>query len=224
MNSFAEYLPILTTILAAIFTWEIYRHYKKKRTKYLLWWTIGVLNFGLGTFAEGMNLLLGWSELNLKLWYISGALLGGFTLAQGTVYLLMSEKFGDISTVLWSIFLGIAIVCVILTPISLPEGFEGKLNGSVFQWKWVRYFSPFPNTYALIFSFGGAVYSAIKYFRQTDKQVRFKGNVYISLGTLLPGIGGIYTKMGHVNVLFVTELIGLFLIYWGYRMIKLSKH
>jgi hypothetical protein len=57
-----------------------------------------------------------------------------------------------------------------------------------------------------------------------DKQARFKGNVFIAIGGLLPGIGGSMTRMGHVNVLFVTELIGLILIYIGYRIIKLDKH
>jgi len=40
----------------------------------------------------------------------------------------------------------------------------------------------------------------------------------------LPGIGGTFTRMGYVNVLFVTELTGLILIYIGYRIIKMDKH
>jgi hypothetical protein len=223
MNRIAEFLPILTTILACIFTWEIFRHYKVRKTKYLLWWTLGIINFGLGTLSESINILFGWSEFNLRFWYITGALLGGFTLAQGTVYLLMSNKFGDRSTIIWAVFIGVAMTCVILTPITLPEDFTGKLTGEVFEWQWVRLFSPFINTYAFIFSFGGAVYSANKYFQQINKEARFVGNIYISAGTLLPGIGGIYTKIGYVEVLFVTELVGLFLIYRGYRIIRSAE-
>ena len=52
----------------------------------------------------------------------------------------------------------------------------------------------------------------------------FGGNVFISIWVLLPGIGGTFTRMGYVNVLFVTELIGLILIYVGYRIIKMDKH
>ncbi len=223
MSRIAEFLPIITTLLAAIFGYQMYQHYRARKTKYLLWWTIGIFNFGLGTLSESINILFGWSAFNLKFWYVTGALLGGFTLAQGTVYLLMSNKFGDRSTWMWSIFIGIAIICVILSPISLPDDFKGKLSGEVFEWQWVRLFSPFVNTYSFIFSFGGAVYSANKYFQQIDKESRFIGNIYISAGTLLPGIGGIYTKIGYVEVLFVTELIGLFLIYRGYRIIKLNQ-
>ena len=80
------------------------------------------------------------------------------------------------------------------------------------------------NIYSFIFLVGGAIFSAIKYYRQIDREARFKGNVFIAIGGLLPGIGGMFTRMGYVNVLFVTELIGLFLIYLGYRIIKLDKH
>ena len=42
-------------------------------------------------------------------------------------------------------------------------------------------------------------------------------NVCISIGAILPGIGGAFTRFGHVEVLYVTEFIGLLLIYAGYR-------
>ncbi|MGH7532920.1 MAG: hypothetical protein ACREL4_06495, partial [Gemmatimonadales bacterium] len=41
--------------------------------------------------------------------------------------------------------------------------------------------------------------------------------VYIAVGGLLPGIGGTFTRFGHVEVLYVTELIGLVLIFVGFR-------
>ncbi len=224
MNQFIEYIPILTTLFSSYFVLEIFKHYQRRKTTYLLWWTIGVLTFGLGTLSESINVLLGWNAVNLKYWYIVGALLGGFPLAQGSVYLLMKRRFADISTWIFIPLIAIAAICVILTPLTIPEGFDYKLTGAVFTWKWVRYFSPLINIYAFIFLVGGAVYSAIKYSRQLDKEARFKGNVFIAIGGLLPGIGGTFTKMGYVHVLFVTELIGLLLIYIGYRIIKMDRH
>lgn len=44
-------------------------------------------------------------------------------------------------------------------------------------------------------------------------------NVAIAVGGILPGIGGSFTRFGHVEVLSVTELIGLVLICSGYPMI-----
>jgi len=41
----------------------------------------------VGTFMEGWTAIFGWNETIFRSWYISGALLGGAPLAQGTVYL-----------------------------------------------------------------------------------------------------------------------------------------
>ncbi|QTN37901.1 hypothetical protein HZ996_01690 [Cryomorphaceae bacterium] len=223
MNEWIEYIPILTTLFSFYFVREIYAHYKYRKTSYLMWWTIGVLTFGAGTLTESINALFGWSALNTRVWYVVGALLGGFPLAQGSVYLLMRKRFANATSYFFVTLILVGSLFVFISPIDVPENFEGKLTGSVFAWEWVRYFSPLINLYAFIFLVGGAIYSAIKYYRMENKEVRFIGNVYIAIGGLLPGIGGSFTRAGYVNVLFVTELIGLILIYVGYRMIKMEK-
>lgn len=223
MNDYIEYIPILTSIFSIYFVVEIYKHYTKRKKLYLLWWTIGVLTFGMGTLTESINVLFGWHELNFRLWYIVGALLGGFPLAQGSVYLLLNKKFANITSWIIVSLIIISSLFVMLSPVSIPEDMNNKLTGSVFVWKWVRYFSPLINLYAFIFLVGGAIYSAIKYYKLQNKEARFKGNVFIAMGGLLPGIGGSFTRIGYVNVLFVTELLGLILIYIGYRIIKINK-
>ncbi|HEY1047165.1 MAG TPA: hypothetical protein VGF79_12040 [Bacteroidia bacterium] len=220
MDSIFRFLPVITTILAAIFAFEISALYRKWKTKYLLWWTIGIINFGIGTLSESINIFYGWSELNLKFWYITGAVLGGFTIAQGTAYFVLPNKLADRFTLFWVIYIGVAMTCIILSPAAPSEDSKGVLTGADFQWEWVRYFSPFINAYAFVFSFGGGVYSANKYFQQITKESRFIGCIYISVGSLAPSIGGIYTKMGYIDILFITELVGLGLIYKGFKIIK----
>lgn len=222
-NTFPEYIPILTTLFSIFFFREIFFHYKTKQKNYLLWWSIGVLTFGLGTMAESINVLFGWNEINLKYWYIVGALLGGFPLAQGSVYLLMRKKFADLSSTFFVLVIIIASVFVILSPVELDESFTGKLSGKVLSWQWVRYFSPIINLYSFVFLVGGAIYSAIKYYKQWIKDAPFKGNIFIAVGGLLPGIGGSFTRAGYVEVLYITEFIGLLLIYYGYKIIKDSR-
>ena len=223
MKELVNYIPIITTLFSVFFIREIYLHYKERKTYYLLWWTIGVVTFGLGTFSESLHAIFGWNEINLKFWYIVGALLGGFPLAQGSVYLLTNKWFGHITTIF---FVGLIIVAsyyVIKTPVTIPDNFHYGLTGSVFEWKWVRQFSPLINVYSFLFLVGGALYSATKYYGLKDKKVYFKGNILIAIGALLPGIGGTFTRMGYVEVLFITELFGLILIYIGYRIIKQSN-
>ena len=215
-----DYIPIFTTILSLYFFIEIFKHYFSKRKQYLLWWMLGVVTFGLGTLSESLHALIGYKELNLRFWYIIGALLGGFPLAQGTVYLLFSKKFADRTTFFFVAYIIVAATFVMLAPISIPENFDGRLTGKVFEWSWVRLFSPLINLYAFLFLVGGAIYSAYKYFKMKNLQYRVYGNAAIAIGGILPGIGGSFTRAGYVEVLFVTELIGLALIYLGYKVIK----
>lgn len=223
MKNFIEYIPVFTTLFSIYFFKEIWNHYQVKKTAYLLWWSLGVLTFGLGTLAESINVLVGWSVANVRYWYIVGALLGGYPLAQGSVYLLMKKSFADRTSRAFVFLIVLAAVFVILTPIKIPENFDYKLSGNVFEWKWVRYFSPLINLYAFVFLVGGAIYSAIKYYRKGIKEAPFKGNIFIAIGGLLPGIGGSFTRAGYVEVLYVTEFIGLILIYYGYKIIKVNR-
>jgi hypothetical protein len=71
----------------------------------------------------------------------------------------------------------------------------------------------------MVFLVGGAAWSAIQYARKKDSANRVLGNWLIAIGALLPGIGGGFTRFGYVEVLFVTEFIGILLIWAGYRAI-----
>jgi hypothetical protein len=215
-----SYIPVLTTLLSVFFLTRIIPHYRVKGSPYLLWWTLGVLTFGMGTLTESINAIFGWSPWNTKIWYIVGALLGGYPLAQGTIYLLMNRRFADISAAVCTAVIVIGAVCVLLSPVAVPDGFDYRLTGRVFTWQWVRAFSPFLNTYAVIFLLGGAVWSAIKYFSIVEGRTRFLGNILIAIGAFLPGVGGTFTRFGYVEVLYITELIGLTFIYFGYDMMR----
>ena len=211
-----SYIPVLTSIVSIFFLARIVHHYLSKRSPYLLWWALGVLTFGLGTLTESINAIFGWSEWNTRVWYIVGALLGGYPLAQGTIYLLMKKRFANVSAAVCSTVILVGAVCVLLSPIEVPANFDQRLSGKVFVWQWVRAFSPLLNLYAFVFLFGVAVYSAIRYFAVEKGRARFLGNIFIAIGALLPGIGGSFTRFGYVEVLYVTELIGLSFIYFGY--------
>lgn len=86
--------------------------------------------------------------------------------------------------------------------------------------QWVRAFSPFINIYAFIFLVGGAAWSAWRYAKASGSAGRMWGNISIAVGALLPGIGGTSARMGHVEVLYITELVGLVFIWIGYSLIK----
>src|SRR6188768_4180070 len=214
-----SYIPIITTLFGIYFFFVLYNHWKRNKNSTLVfWWMVGVFTYVAGTITESVNVLAGFSVENFKLWYITGALLGGAPLALGTVYLLCKRKTAKILTIILVAIIISASILVILSPIN-SELITGRLSGKLLGWKFIRFITPFINLYAFIFLVGGAIYSAAKYSKNPQYKKRFTGNLLIAIGGLLPGIGGSFTKFGYVEVLFVTELIGLVFIYLGYKVI-----
>jgi len=215
-----HYIPVLTTIFALIFSILVFNRYRQKgRGAHLIWWGSGIFIFGIGTFTEGFVTLFGWNEPIFRAWYISGALLGGMPLAQGTVYLLLKRRTANILTSFVVPYFVIASICIMMAPVDLSTVESHRLSGSVISedWQWVRAFSPLINLYALIFLAGGAAFSAYRFKKSPKTHHRYVGNIFIAVGALLPGIGGSFTRFGHVEVLYVTELLGLSCIYIGYK-------
>ena len=216
-----HYLPIVTTIFSATFTVTLFKRWQQKpAARYLLWWTIGVAMYGVGTLAESLTTLFGWSEPVFRSWYISGALLGGAPLATGTVYLLLPKRVADRFAIALVSYVAVVSALVLATPI-IPDLVEpNRLSGQVMEWSWVRLFSPVVNLYAVIFLVGGAFWSAWQYRKKEGASSRVAGNILIAVGAILPGIGGGFARAGVVEVLYVTELLGLTLIWAGFRVIS----
>lgn len=217
MRTLVHYIPIATSLFSLAFSWALLRRWRARGGLHLFWWGVGALMYSVGTITESITTLLGWHEPVFRAWYISGALLGGAPLAQGTVYLLLSRRTANRLTVLLLAVVAVAATFVLLTPIDRSVVETYRLTGAVMEWSWVRGFSPFINLYAATFLIGGAVLSAVRYRRIPGMGNRVIGNVLIAAGALLPGIGGTFTRFGHVEVLYVTEFIGILLIYAGYR-------
>lgn len=221
MISFIQKIPILTTILSAAFFVILYQHYLSKgKPSYLFWWTFGVLCYGLGTFTEGWVGVFGWSEPAFKAWYVLGAMLGGFPLAQGSVYLMFKSRTATLMMMGVVTIIIVGSVLVMLSPIDYSLVEPARLTGKVLVWKYVRLITPWVNIYAFIFLVGGAIHSALQYRKDGQSGKRFWGNILIALGGLLPGIGGSFTKFGYTEVLYVMELLGIILIYAGYRTMR----
>lgn len=217
MPAFVPYIPIVTTILAAIFAPIIFTRWRmRKPAPHLFWWALGIALYGVGTFTEAFTTLFGWNEFVFRSWYISGALLGGAPLAQGTVYLIFSRKTAHRMAAVLVAVVAVAAVVVILSPIDYSAVEAHRLTGRVMEWRRARLFSPFINTYAAIFLIGGAVVSAWRFRKDVTARHRFLGNCFIATGAILPGIGGAFTRFGHTEVLYVMELIGIVLIWIGY--------
>lgn len=213
-----HYLPILTTLFSAFFFGAIIRRYLIKGGTHLLWWGIGIFTYGLGTFLESVITLAGNTPFLNKAWYVAGAILGGYPLAQGSVYLHFSRRTADLLSFITVPFIIFAGICVFLSPVDVSQLQSFRPSGAVLTWQWVRLLTPLINTYSAIFLIGSALYSAIRFARIENGKNRAIGNTFITVGALLPGIGGGMAKAGVVEALYVGEFIGIILIYIGYRI------
>ncbi len=212
------HLPILTTLCAAFFCAQLFARYRAKGGGlHLLWWGIGMATYALGTLTEAVTTLFGWHPFVFRLWYVAGAFLGGYPLAQGSIYLLMNRRFAHASAIVVTSFLAVASTLVFLTPLDTALAEPHRLSGAAIEWTWIRALSPFVNLYSVAFLVGGAVVSALRFRKAAALRHRYVGNILIAIGAVLPGIGGAMTRAGYVEVLYVTELVGLLLVYAGYR-------
>jgi hypothetical protein len=212
------YLPILSTLISAAFAWVILARYRLKRQSYhLLWWGIGIGTYGLGTLIESLVTLFGWQSALFKAWYIAGALLGGAPLAVGTIYLLFGARAGRIAVVLLLAVVGVTSIFVILSPVRMDLVDPTILSGKALAWQSIRRVSPFINSLAALFLVGGAIYSAIRFFGHPESRYVSIGNIFIAVGALLPGVGGMGSRMGHTELLYIAEFIGVILIWIGYK-------
>jgi hypothetical protein len=214
-----HYLPILTTALSAVFAAVLWRRWRERRALHLLWWTIGIVAYGTGTLLESAITLLGNSVPLTKLWYVAGALFGGYPLAQGSVYLHLSRRTAHRLTAITLPLLLAAAALVLVSPV-VPGALEAhRPSGAILGWSWIRLLTPFVNLYAVIFLIGGALVSAARYARgrAPGDRSRMIGNALIAAGAILPGIGGGMAKAGVVEALYVGELAGLVLIWIGYH-------
>jgi hypothetical protein len=216
--SAVHYLPILTTALAALFAASLYRRWARKRSPHLWWWAIGITTYGLGTALESAITLGGNSVALTKAWYIAGALLGGYPLAQGSLYLSWPRPFANRLTAISLSFVVVAAILVILSPVNLAALETFRPSGAILEWRWVRLLTPFINLYAVFFLIGGAIMSAWRHYKYKGHLHRAAGNGLIALGAILPGIGGSMAKAGMVEALYVGECIGLIIIWLGDRV------
>ena len=218
MTSAVHYLPLLTTVLAAVFAASLFRRWRRRQKPHLLWWAIGITTYGLGTAIESAITLTGNTVALTKAWYIAGALLGGYPLAQGSLYLSWSRGLANRLTILSVTFVSIAAVLVILSPVNVAALEPHRPTGAILGWAWIRLLTPVINLYAVYFLIGGAVVSAWRHYQLRGDVHRAVGNSLIALGAILPGIGGAMAKAGRVEALYIGECIGLILIVAGDRI------
>ena len=221
MKTVFSVLPFVSAVLSVVFAFLVFRRYLRRHGTYLLLWGIGLVFYGLGGLCEGYYAAVGWNPLVFRVWYLFGAILVAAWLGQGTVYLLAKRRWANVLMIvlgLASLYAAVRVLTAQLDPTlmisSLHTGSE--LSGSAIVTPGVRVLTPFFNFYGTITLVGGAAYSAWIFWRKRVLLHRTIGNVLIAIGALLPAFGGGFSRMGIAGALYLTEFLGVLLIFAGF--------
>lgn len=214
-----NYFPLLTAVVAFVFTLLLARQFIERWKTHQILWAIGMLFYAFSALMEFlMNRdLIGANAIVFKVYYVLAAPLVGL-LGAGVVYLLARRSIANY-------FLGFVIILSIglsitafIAPIDnsviaksfsgeLAEGFRAATN--VYP-MWVRIFSIVLNSVGGMVLIGGALYSFIR-------DVSRAYNLLIVLGALLPMIGGsLMGLLGNPNLFFEFELGGTVFLFLGF--------
>jgi vacuolar-type H+-ATPase subunit I/STV1 len=74
------------------------------------------------------------------------------------------------------------------------------------------------NIYGTITLVGGALYSAWLFWRKKILLNRMLGNILIAAGALMPAMAGSFLRIGLVDWLYVSEFLGVVLMYAGFSL------
>jgi hypothetical protein len=221
MNIINTVLPFTSSVVSFIFAIFIFRRYLARRGTHLLLWGIGMVFYGIGGFCEAYYGAKGWNALIFRLWYLFGAILVAAWLGQGTVYLLVRQRWANILMVilgLGSIYGLVRVFGATLDPSQMTSSLHtgSELSGHAIVTPGVRLLTPFFNTYGTLTLVGGAAYSAWIFWRKRVLLHRAIGNVFIAIGALLPAFGGTFSRFGISGALYIGEFLGAVLMLIGF--------
>ena len=217
----ARLLPFASTVIAVTFAVAVLLRFQGQGGLHLLFWGLGLVLYSMGTFAEFYS-TFSWSALVFRMLYIGGALLTAAWLRQGTVYLLVRR--GNLAHYLAAglvLASALAIIVMFATPLDATAFDSGMSLSSQYKQimpddALVRLLTPLFNIYGTVWLVGGAAYSAWVFWRKRVLLHRAIGNVLIAAGALAPAIGGSLSRLGATEFLYVSELVGVVLMFIGF--------
>jgi hypothetical protein len=232
------YLGLVTAIVSSVLAFLVLQRYARKgwNKTHLLLWGVGLVLWALAGVCEAV-LAFGWSDPAFRLWYWTGALVIPPILGQGTLHLLVRRQEVRLVT---DVLIGVLVIA------SLVWMFGLSLNAAAFnpgddvgaflteryreilpQSTVRRVLPPFMNGYGTVLLVGGAIYSAILFFRKQIMPNRVVGNVFIAIGGIIPAFGGSLVKLAETTpeltafgstLKFAGILLGVVLLFIGFQL------
>jgi hypothetical protein len=209
-------LSLIATAISLVFASVVYRQFVTRGRPYQLVWSAALLIFGFGTFCQYLAELYGWNSMIYRTWYFTGAMLAAAFLGQGTVYLMASRRVAHRSMAILGVISLVGLYLVATLPVDASKILvDGSVTGSGFPPILLLLLIPL-NTYGTVALVGGALISVARFWRSGTMGRHGLGTLLIAVGGICVALGGTANRLGVPGILYLTELVGLAIIFVGY--------
>ncbi len=211
-------LPGVAAAASAAFAVAVLRQYAARRRPHQLAWGIALSMFTVASLALTAGVVVGWTPLSFKLYYLFGAVLNVPWLALGTVELLAGPAVRRAYLATLAAFTLLSVITVALVRVSTAD-LAGRLlpEGKEFLPVAVRVLAVVGNTVGTLIVVGGAVASGLALRSRRDLRPRFEGTLLIALGVLLAAGGGVFAFLASSDKLALGLALGASVMYLGFR-------
>jgi hypothetical protein len=217
----ADYLPLMTAVVAFAFFLLLVHQYLRRRRIHQLLWTVAMLFYSISALMEFLmnSDVMGATPLLFGVYYTLAAPLVGL-LGAGVAYLLMRRTVAKLFlafVVAFSVGLAIAGLLSPLSQSTLTANFNGALaNGFMAASNaypmMVRAWAIVLNSVGGLVLIGGALYSFLR-----DRSRTY--NIFLAIGGILPAAGGsMLGLLSYPDAFFELELGGTIFLFVGFLL------
>lgn len=210
--------PLIAAIISvACFATVAFDYVRRPKPDKLIW-SIAFALFAYAVLSEIIGGTLGWTGFLARSYFVSGAILVVGYLALGELFLIARRPVAWSALVFLGILSVISFVVVAQAPVTGDLGTEGwrALERSGL----LLFLAIFVNTIGTLILVGGALWSAYRFRRLQTMRNRMLGCIAIAIGTLTTASGGVLTRLGREEFLYISMAVGIAMIYWGYLIAR----
>lgn len=207
--------PLVSTCVSAVFSAIVFLQYRERRKPYQLVWGIALGLFALASASELVASFAGWSPLLIRAYYLFGATLVVGYLALGTIYLTARPAAARAALVILLLLTAVALIGISTAPIdlsALDEGYRAMERPAA-----LRATAVLLNALGTLIVVGGALWSAVVFWRKRAMPERAQANALIALGVLVVASGGTLTgQLGFgQSAISVANAVGVIFMFIG---------
>ena len=215
-------LGSIAALIGVGFTLELFLKSLRSKKPYIISWTVAVFMYTVATIALVSGLINGWNYINFGIFYFFGGITNVPAFGIGSAYLIFDDNKVNVISGLYVLFVLGAMFSIFTSGIPDFSNIQGIPEGrQLYEISGPRMWAILGNSLGSISLVGIAAYSIYKFRRVNEDLVTT--NVLIVVGSFSPALSGVLLALGDSASKTLSLLVGMFLIYLGYRVSQRPK-